>query len=58
MRTWPLKFALADAALFGATFALVATILSDSGWAMGVGGGVSAIVAIGFGPRLLARFAR
>ena len=58
MRTWPLKFALADAALFGATFALVAVLLGDSEWTSVVGGGVSALVAIGIGPWLLAGFAR
>jgi hydrogenase/urease accessory protein HupE len=58
MRTWPLKFALADAALFGATFALVAALLPESDWAVAIGGGVAALVAIAIGPWLLARFAR
>jgi hydrogenase/urease accessory protein HupE len=56
MRSWPLRFALADAALFGATFALVAVLLGDSEWTSIVGGGVSALVAIGLGPILLERF--
>lgn len=57
MRTWPLKFALADAVLFGATFAVVVVLMGDNEWAPAVGGGVSALVAIGGGPFLLARFA-
>jgi hypothetical protein len=57
MRSWPLKFALADAALFGATFAVVVVLMGDSEWASVVGGAVSALVAIGIGPLLLARFA-
>ena len=57
MRSWPLKFALADAALFGATFAVVVVLMGDSEWASVVGGAVSALVAIGIGPLLLERFA-
>jgi hypothetical protein len=58
MRTWPLKFALADAALFGATFAVVVVLMGDSEWGSVVGGAVSALVAIGIGPLLLERFSR
>jgi hypothetical protein len=57
MRTWPLKFALADAALFGATFALVAALMPESSWSAAVGGGVAALVAIAIGPPLLRRLA-
>jgi hydrogenase/urease accessory protein HupE len=58
MRSWPLKFALADAALFGATFALVAVLMGDGEWTSIVGGGLSALVAIGLGPLLLERISR
>jgi len=58
MRTWPLPFALADAALFALTFAIVMVVMGEGEWSAGVAGGVSAVVAIGLAPQLLARFAR
>jgi hypothetical protein len=58
MRTWPLPFALIDAALFALTFAIIIVAMGESDWSAGIAGGASAVVAIGIGPRLLARFMR
>jgi hypothetical protein len=58
MRTWPLGFALADAAVFALIYAVVSAWMGQGDWSAGVAGGISAIVAIGIFPRLAARFAR
>jgi hypothetical protein len=58
MRTWPLRFALIEAALFALTFAIVIVVMGEGAWSAAVAGGVSAIVAVGLGPLLVERFAR
>lgn len=58
MRTWPLSAVLADVALFAVTFAVVATVLGDGEWTSAAGGAIAAIVAVGLGPLLAARFVR
>jgi hypothetical protein len=57
-RTWPLWFVFVDAALFPLTFAFVTDWMGEGEWNAAVAGGVSAVVAIGLGPVLVARFAR
>jgi len=58
MRTWPLRIALIDAALFALTFAVVIVAIGESQLSAGVAAAASAIVAIGLAPPLLVRFAR
>jgi hypothetical protein len=57
MRTWSLRFALADAAVFALIYALASAWMGEGDWSAGVAGGISAVVAIGVFPRLAARFA-
>jgi hypothetical protein len=57
MRTWSLRFALTDAAVFALIYALVSAWMGEGDWSAGVAGGISAMVAIGVFPRLAARFA-
>ena len=47
MRTWPLYFALGDAAVFALTFSAVAAGMGDSAAGSAVAGGAAAIVALG-----------
>jgi hypothetical protein len=47
MRTWPLYFALGDAALFALTFSAVAAWMGEGPLADGAAGGTAAIVALG-----------
>ena len=56
MRTWPLSFVLADAALFAVIFAFVAAWMGEGDWSAAIAGGVAAIVAIGLGPFFVKRF--
>ncbi len=56
MRTWPLSFVLADAALFAVIFALVAAWMGEGDWSAAVAGGVAALIAIGLGPFFVKRF--
>ncbi len=55
MRTWPLRFVLADAALFAVIFAFVAAWMGEGDWTAGVAGGVAALIAIGLGPLFVKR---
>ncbi len=55
MRTWPLPFVLADAALFAVIFAFVAAWMGEGEWSAAVAGGVAAVIAVGFGPLLVKR---
>ncbi len=57
-RTWPLRFLLAEAALYALIFALVVSGLGEGQWSAAVAGGVAAVVAIGVGPLLAARLVR
>jgi hypothetical protein len=56
MRTWPLSFVLADAALFAVIFDFVAAWMGEGDWTAGVAGGVAALIAIGLGPLFVKRF--
>lgn len=58
MRTWPLRFALADAAVFATVFAAIAAAMPDSSWGAGAAAGGAALVAIGIAPYLAARVLR
>ena len=58
MRTWPLGFALTDAAIFGIVFAGIAAWMGEGEWTGAVGAGVAALVAIGLAPRLAERVLR
>jgi hypothetical protein len=58
MRTWSLRFALVDGAVFAFTFALLSAWMPDSQFSAGVAGGFSALVAMGLVPWLATGFAR
>jgi hypothetical protein len=58
MRTWSLRFALFDRAVFAVTFALLSAWMADSQFSAGVAGGLAALVAIGLMPWLATRYAR
>ena len=58
MRSWPLRYVLADLALFAVVFALVVVWIGEGEWSAAIAGGVAAMIAIGFGPPLVARFTR
>ena len=58
MRTWPLRFALLDGAVFAVTFALLSAWMADSQFSAGVAGGLAALVAMGLVPWLATRFAK
>ncbi len=55
LRTWPLSFALVEAALFGVIFAAVTAALGDSQYSAGVAGAVSALLTLGPVPVMLAK---
>ena len=52
MRSWPLRYVLADSALFAVV------LIGEGEWSAAIAGGVAAMIAIGFGPPLVARFTR
>jgi len=58
MRTWSLRFSLIDGAAFAFAFALLSAAMVESPFSAGVAGGVSALVALGLMPRLVARYPR
>ena len=58
MRSWPLSYVLADAALFAVVFAFVVAWMGQGEWSAAVAGGVAAIIAVGLGPLVVARYAR
>jgi hypothetical protein len=58
MRTWSLRFALLDGAVFAVTFALLSTLLADSQFSAGVAGALAAVVAVGVMPWLATRYPR
>jgi hypothetical protein len=58
MRTWSLRFALVDGAVFGLTFALLSAWMADSQFSAGVAGGLAALVAMGLVPWLATRFTK
>jgi len=47
MRTWSLRFALLDGAVFAVTFALFSTWMVDSALSAGIAGGLAALAALG-----------
>ncbi len=55
MRTWPLGFALTDAAIYAVVFAAISALMSGNDMSAAVAAGVSAIVAIGLAPKLMQR---
>jgi len=58
MRTWSLRFALLDGAVFAVTFALLSGWMADSQFSAGVAGGLAALVAMGLVPWLATRYAK
>ncbi|WP_041321176.1 hypothetical protein [Hyphomicrobium denitrificans] len=58
MRTWPLAYAMADAAIFGLVFSAIVSALGDGQLTAAVGGGGAALVAIGAVPLLIAKWRR
>lgn len=58
MRTWPLAYAMADAAIFGLVFSAIVAALGDGQLTAAAGGGGAALVAIGVVPLLIAKWKR
>jgi hypothetical protein len=58
MRTWSLRFALLDGAVFAVAFGLLSTWMADSQFSSGVAGGLAALLAMGVLPWLIARYAK
>jgi small-conductance mechanosensitive channel len=58
MRTWSLRFALLDGAVFAITFAVLSTWMADSAFSVRVSGGLAAIVAMAVMPWVAARYPR
>lgn len=58
MRTWPLRFAMLDGAVFAISFALFSALMAGSAFSAGVSGGLAAIVAMGLMPWAAARYGR
>ena len=58
MRTWPLRYVLADSALFAVVFALRRCLDGRRRLERRVAGGVAALIAIGLGPLFVTRFTR
>ena len=58
MRTWPLAYALADAAIFGLVFSAIVAALGDGQLTAAAGGGGAALVAVGAVPLLIAKWKR
>ena len=56
LRTWSIRFALVDGAVFAIVFALVSASMADSQLSAGLAGGLAALVAIGVMPRLAVRY--
>jgi 4-hydroxybenzoate polyprenyltransferase len=56
MRTWPLRFAMGEAAVFGAVFAATSAALGDNAMANGLSGGAAALVTLGLVPLLFPKF--
>ncbi len=55
MRTWPLRFALIDGAIFALILAMVLASIPDSPYASAVAGGVAALFSMAIAPTLAAR---
>ena len=55
LRTWPLTYLLADAALFAVVFAFVAAWLGEGEWTAAIAGGIAALIAVGLGPLFVTR---
>jgi len=55
LRTWPLSYLLADAALFAVVFAFVAASLGEGEWTAAIAGGTAAMIAVGLGPLFVKR---
>lgn len=58
MRTWPLVYAIGDAAIFGLVFAAIVSLLGDGQLAVAAGGGGAAFIAIGAVPFMIAKWKR
>ena len=54
MRTWPLAYAIGDAALFGLIFAAVSAALGDGQLSAAISAGTAALIALGPFPPMLA----
>ena len=55
MRTWPLSFAVIDAALFGVIFAAVSAALGEGEFSVAIAGGAAAFLTFGPAPAILAK---
>jgi hypothetical protein len=56
MRTWPLGYAMGNAAVFGFAFLAIVSVLGEGQLAVAASAGAAAFIAIGAVPLLLARF--
>ena len=54
MRTWPLAYAVGDAALFGLIFAAVSAALGEGQLSIVISAGAAALIALGPLPAMLA----
>lgn len=52
LRTWPLRYVLADAALFAVVYAIVIAWLGDGDASTPIAGALAAATAIGIGPHM------
>jgi hypothetical protein len=55
MRTWPLSYALGEAAIFAVVFAAIAAALGNNQGSIAIGAGVASLIALGIVPALFAR---
>src|SRR5262249_61256739 len=58
IRTWPLRFALIDGAVFAAAFAFLSALTADTPFSAGVAGGLAAVVAMAVMPWVAAWYRR
>jgi len=58
MRTWPLAYAMADAAVFALVFSAIVAALGDGQLNVALAGGGGALVALGAVPLLVAKCRR
>jgi hypothetical protein len=56
MRTWPLSFAVVEAALFGVIFAAVSAALGEGEFSVAIAGAIAAFLMCGPAPTILAKF--
>jgi hypothetical protein len=53
IRTWPFRFAMGEAAIFGVIIAATTAALGDGALANGISGGAAALITLGIIPALM-----